>query len=90
MRHTQYSGRAVPAAHRLAAFKRETPPPFDSVSDLQKYIQWIGASVAFAPPATIVMQGAGWTATLGLIAGVARVVVVQHRTFCINSLCHYS
>ena len=82
-------------------FKLKPPPPFDNVIDLQKdrlvmwqhhYIHWIGATVAFVLPAGI---GYAWavrlTAALGafLIAGVARVVVVQHCTFCINSLCHY-
>ena len=81
-------------------FKLKPPPPFDNVSDLQKdrlvmwqhnYIHWIGATVAFALPASIGYAWGGWTAALGafLIAGVARVVVVQHCTFCINSLCHY-
>ena len=56
-----------------------------------KYIHWIGATVAFALPAAIGYAWGGWTAPLGafLIAGVARVVVMQHCTFCINSLCHY-
>ena len=33
----------------------------------------------------------GWISALGafLIAGVARIVILQHCTFCINSLCHY-
>jgi stearoyl-CoA desaturase (delta-9 desaturase) len=55
------------------------------------YIHWIGASVAFVLPAAIGYAWGGWTAALGafLIAGVARVVAVQHCTFCINSLCHY-
>jgi stearoyl-CoA desaturase (Delta-9 desaturase) len=81
-------------------FKLKTPPPFDNVVDLQKdrlvmwqhhYIHWIGAIVAFVLPAAIGYAWGGWTAALGafLIAGVARVVAVQHCTFCINSLCHY-
>ena len=81
-------------------FKLKPPPPFDNVIDLQKdrlvmwqhhYIHWIGATVAFVLPAAIGYAWGGWTAALGafLIAGVARVVVVQHCTFCINSLCHY-
>ena len=81
-------------------FKLKPPPPFDNVIDLQKdelvmwqhkYIHWIGATVAFALPAAIGYAWGGWTAALGgfLIAGVARVVAVQHCTFCINSLCHY-
>ena len=81
-------------------FKLSTPPPFDNVTDLQKdrlvmwqhrYIHWIGATVAFALPAAIGYAWGGGTAALGafLIAGVARVVLLQHCTFCINSLCHY-
>jgi stearoyl-CoA desaturase (delta-9 desaturase) len=81
-------------------FKLKPPPPFDNVVDLQKdrlviwqhrYIHWIGAIVAFGLPAAIGYAWGGWTTALGafLIAGVARVVAVQHCTFCINSLCHY-
>ncbi|MFZ0709591.1 MAG: fatty acid desaturase [Terrimicrobiaceae bacterium] len=81
-------------------FKLKPPPPFDNVIDLQKdrlvmwqhrYIHWIGAIVAFLLPAVLGYAWEGWTAALGafLIAGVARVVVLQHCTFCINSLCHY-
>jgi stearoyl-CoA desaturase (delta-9 desaturase) len=81
-------------------FKLNPPPPFDNVADLKKqplvmwqhrYVQWIGAFVAFVLPAGIGYAWGGWRAALGafLIAGVARVVVLQHCTFCINSLCHY-
>jgi len=81
-------------------FKLKPSPPFDNVADLQKrplvmwqhrYVQWIGAFVAFVLPAGIGYAWGGWKASLGafLIAGVARVVVLQHCTFCINSLCHY-
>jgi len=81
-------------------FKLNPPPPFDNVADLQKdpivmwqhrYIHWIGSTVAFVFPALIGYAWGGWQAALGafLIAGVARVVVLQHCTFCINSLCHY-
>ena len=81
-------------------FKLQTPPPFDNVVDLQKdqlvmwqhrYIHWIGAIVAFVLPTAIGYAWGGWATGLGafLIAGVARVVAVQHCTFCINSLCHY-
>lgn len=81
-------------------FKLKPLPPFDNVLDLQKdklvvwqhrYIHWIGATVAFVIPAAIGYAWGGWSAALGafLIAGVARVVVLQHCTFCINSLCHY-
>ena len=81
-------------------FKLDPPPPFDNVVDLQKdplvmwqhrHIHWIAAAVAFVLPATIGFIWGGWVSALGafLIAGVARVVILQHCTFCINSLCHY-
>jgi stearoyl-CoA desaturase (delta-9 desaturase) len=81
-------------------FKLDPPPPFDNVSDLKKdplvlwqdrYIHWIAAIVSFVLPATIGYLWGGWISALGafLIAGVARIVVLQHCTFCINSLCHY-
>ncbi len=81
-------------------FKLDPPPPFDNVADLQKdplvrwqnrYIHLIGAFVAFVLPAAIGFIWGGWVSALGafLIAGVARVVILQHCTFCINSLCHY-
>ena len=81
-------------------FKLQPYPPFDNVADLQrdplvawqhKYIHWIALCVAFLLPAGIGYLWGGATAALGafLIAGVLRVVVLQHCTFCINSLCHY-
>src|SRR6202042_2743963 len=81
-------------------FKLDPLPPFDNVADLKKdplvlwqnrHIHLIGALVAFAFPATLGFLWGGWTSALGafLIAGVARIVVLQHCTFCINSLCHY-
>jgi stearoyl-CoA desaturase (delta-9 desaturase) len=81
-------------------FKLDPPPPFDNVGDLKKdamvmwqhrYIHWIGSFIAFVFPALIGYAWGGWESALGgfLIAGVARVVFLQHCTFCINSLCHY-
>jgi stearoyl-CoA desaturase (delta-9 desaturase) len=81
-------------------FKLNPPPPYDNVLDLQKdpivmwqhkYIHFIGSFVAFVLPALIGFAWGGWVSALGafLIAGVARVVFLQHCTFCINSLCHY-
>jgi stearoyl-CoA desaturase (delta-9 desaturase) len=81
-------------------FKLDPLPPFDNVADLKKdplvlwqnrYIHLIGALVAFAFPATVGFLWGGWISALGafLIAGVARIVILQHCTFCINSLCHY-
>jgi stearoyl-CoA desaturase (delta-9 desaturase) len=56
-----------------------------------RYIHLIAVLVAFVLPASIGFLWGGWNAALGsfLIAGVLRVVVLQHATFCINSLCHY-
>jgi stearoyl-CoA desaturase (delta-9 desaturase) len=47
--------------------------------------------VAFVLPTTLGFAWGGWISALGafLLAGVARVVILQHCTFCINSLCHY-
>src|ERR1700736_5161993 len=81
-------------------FKLNPRPPFDNVADLERdplviwqhrYIHWIGTSVAFVLPVIIGLAVGGWISALGafLVAGVARVVVLQHCTFCINSLCHY-
>ncbi|MBV8274211.1 MAG: fatty acid desaturase [Verrucomicrobia bacterium] len=81
-------------------FKLKPLPCFDNVADLKKdpllvwqdrYIHLIAVLVAFVLPASIGFLWGGWKAALGafLIAGVLRVVVVQHATFCINSLCHY-
>jgi len=81
-------------------FKLDPPPPFDNVADLKKdplvmwqhhHIHWIGAAVSFVLPAISGFLWGGWVSALGafLIAGVARVVILQHCTFCINSLCHY-
>lgn len=61
-----------------------------------RYVHWIGLVVGIVMPAGL---GFGWnlahgldpwTGALGgfLLAGVARVVVAQHCTFFINSLCH--
>src|SRR5246127_1151090 len=81
-------------------FKLKPLPSFDNVADLKKdpilvwqdrYIHLIAVLVAFVLPASIGFMWGGWKAALGafLIAGVLRVVVLQHCTFCINSLCHY-
>jgi stearoyl-CoA desaturase (delta-9 desaturase) len=69
------------------------------VADLQKdklvcwqdrYVQWIAVLVSFALPASLGFLWNGWGGALGafLIAGVARIVVLQHCTFLINSACH--
>jgi stearoyl-CoA desaturase (Delta-9 desaturase) len=81
-------------------FKLNPDPPFDNVADLKKdplvmwqhrYVQRIAVIVSFVLPSLIGFIWGGWISALGafLIAGVARIVVLQHCTFCINSLCHY-
>ncbi len=61
-----------------------------------RYVQWIGLVVGILIPTLL---GFAWNAAHGLapwigalggflIAGVARIVVAQHCTFFINSLCH--
>ena len=81
-------------------FKLDPGPPFDNVADLQKdplvmwqhrNIHWLAALVSFVFPTVLGYAWGGWRSALGafLIAGVARLVVLQHCTFCINSLCHY-
>ncbi len=61
-----------------------------------RYVHWIGLVVGIVLP-TLLGYGWNrlhgmdpWTGALGgfLLAGVARVVVAQHCTFFINSLCH--
>lgn len=80
-------------------FKLNPFPPFDNVNDLKKdkLVMWqhrnvhiIGTVVAFVIPAVLGFLHKGWIGALGsfLVAGVARVVFLQHCTFCINSLCH--
>ncbi|MDD5262324.1 MAG: fatty acid desaturase [Methylacidiphilales bacterium] len=80
-------------------FKLKPTPPLDNVADLQKdtlvmwqhrHWPWIAGIVGFAIPALIGWAYGGWVQALGgfLIAGVFRVVCVQHSTFCINSMCH--
>ncbi len=61
-----------------------------------KYVHWIGLVVGLMIPAAL---GYGYNALVGLdpmtgalggflIAGVTRIVIAQHLTFFINSLCH--
>ncbi len=80
-------------------FKLNNDEPYDNVADLQKdplvvwqdrYVQWIAVVVSFVLPAALGFLWNGWSGALGafLIAGVARIVVLQHCTFLINSACH--
>lgn len=80
-------------------FKLNPEHPYDNVADLQRdklicwqdrYVQWIAVAVSFGPPMVLGFLWNGWAGLLGafLIAGVARIVVLQHCTFLINSACH--
>jgi stearoyl-CoA desaturase (delta-9 desaturase) len=80
-------------------FKLHPDHPFDNVPDLQRdklvcwqhrYVQWIAALVSFGMPPILGYLWNGWPGALGafLIAGVARIVALQHCTFLINSACH--
>lgn len=80
-------------------FKLNNDEPYDNVADLQKdklvcwqdrHVQWIAVVVSFGLPAALGFLWDGWVGALGafLIAGVARIVVLQHCTFLINSACH--
>jgi stearoyl-CoA desaturase (delta-9 desaturase) len=73
--------------------------PLDAVKDLQQdpMLAWqnrwyvlIAILSGFGLPALCGLLWGGWTAALGgfLIAGVARIVFVNHMTFLINSLSH--
>jgi stearoyl-CoA desaturase (Delta-9 desaturase) len=80
-------------------FKLWPQPPFDNVADLKKdplvmwqhrYIHSLAVLVSFVLPTLLGWLWDGWIGALGgfLIGGVAKVVVLQHGTFLINSACH--
>ncbi|MBA3651372.1 MAG: fatty acid desaturase [Chthoniobacterales bacterium] len=80
-------------------FKLNNDEPYDNVPDLQKdklvmwqdrHVQTIAVVVSFVFPALLGFLWNGWSGALGafLLAGVARIVVLQHCTFLINSACH--
>ncbi len=80
-------------------FKLDPMPIQDNVGDLQrdklvmwqdKWVHLIGLVVGLMVPPVIGYLVGGPTAALGcfLISGFLRIVVVQHCTFFINSMCH--
>ncbi|MEO5755053.1 MAG: fatty acid desaturase [Chthoniobacterales bacterium] len=80
-------------------FKLNPEGPYDNIADLEKsallrwqdkHVQTIAVTVGFILPAVLGGLWSGWAGALGgfLLAGVARVVVLQHCTFLINSACH--
>lgn len=81
-------------------FKLNPEPPMNNVHDLErdrlvvwqhKWCHAIALVVGFIVPTIIGYACGGPSGALGgfLIAGVLRVVCVQHATFFINSACHY-
>jgi len=80
-------------------FKLQPDPPYDNVLDLQRdrlvmlqhrHVHLLAILVSFVMPTLVGWAWGGAVAALGsfLLAGVARVVFVQHCTFFINSACH--
>lgn len=86
-------------AHIGWIFFKLFPRELENVNDLKKdsLVMWqhrnphlLGFLVGFVAPSILGFLWNGWAGALGgfLIAGLARVVFVQHCTFFINSLCH--
>jgi stearoyl-CoA desaturase (delta-9 desaturase) len=80
-------------------FKLNSDQPYDNVADLQsdklivwqdRHVQSIAVLVSLGVPLVLGFLWNGWEGALGgaLIAGVARIVALQHCTFLINSACH--
>jgi stearoyl-CoA desaturase (delta-9 desaturase) len=80
-------------------FKLKEDQPRDNVADLERdklvcwqdrHVQQIAVVVSLVMPALLGFLWDGWLGALGafLIGGVARIVVLQHCTFLINSACH--
>jgi stearoyl-CoA desaturase (Delta-9 desaturase) len=80
-------------------FKLDSDQPYDNVADLQtdklivwqdRHVQTIAVLVSLGVPSILGFLWNGWQGALGgvLIAGVARIVALQHCTFLINSACH--
>lgn len=80
-------------------FKLLPQPPFDNVNDLKRdplvmwqhrYVHLLAVLVSFVLPTLLGWMWDGWVGALGgfLIGGVAKIVVLQHCTFFINSACH--
>lgn len=80
-------------------FRLQPETTFEGVKDLQqdRLVVWqhrhchiIAILMSFVLPTLVGWLYDGWPGALGsfLIAGVARIVCVQHMTFFINSMCH--
>jgi len=81
-------------------FKLRPEEPLDNVNDLRKdkicmfqhnYVHWIAVLLGVVTPTALAYAvNPTWQYALGgfLFSGVLRIVIVQHCTFFINSLCH--
>lgn len=80
-------------------FKIRPEEPVDNVNDLHrdklcmwqhKYVHWIGFVLGAVVPSILGYLWNGPAGALGgfLLSGILRIVIVQHCTFFINSLCH--
>ena len=80
-------------------FKLKNDQSYDNVPDLERdklvcwqhrHVQSIAVLVSFGIPLILGFLWNGWPGALGgsLIAGITRIVVLQHCTFLINSACH--
>ena len=80
-------------------YKEQAESSLDTVKDLQqdRLVRWqhryyvpIAILAGFGLPTLLGAWWGGWTGALGafLVGGVARVVFVNHMTFCINSWSH--
>jgi len=80
-------------------FKLWPQPPLDNAADLKKdplivwqdrHIHLLAVIVSFILPTLVGFMWDGWVGALAgfLIGGVAKVVMLQHCTFLINSACH--
>src|ERR1700730_7363211 len=80
-------------------FKLNPTEPYDNVADLQRdrlvvwqdrYVHLIAVVMSFVLTPLLGFLWNGWSGALGafLLAGIARIVALQHCTFFINSACH--
>lgn len=84
-------------AHIGWLFKAVDLPDFQNIKDLDqdplirlqdRYYVPIATFMCFFMPMAVAALWGDWLGGL-LVAGFARMVLVHHSTFCINSVCHY-
>src|SRR5207248_8665489 len=74
----------------LLCFYTPTPPPAPTLFPYTRLFRSLAVLMSFALPTLLGAWWDGWSGALGgfLIGGVAKIVVLQHCTFLINSDCH--